>query len=117
MNLYTAVPPLTAPLGVEETESVAPLFQASLAEFLGGLAVIIVVTVVTWLIHRRRQGVRRYTLLNSADSDGNPVLHVTTRRAGTVIRRDVGRGPERFELTNTPMGDGTYVAEPLDRYV
>ncbi|WP_330346685.1 hypothetical protein OG858_47105 (plasmid) [Streptomyces europaeiscabiei] len=117
MNLYTASSPLTAQLGVEEPGSVAPLFEASLAEFLGGLAVIVVVGVVTWAIRRRRQGVRRYTLLNSTDADGNPVLHVTTRRAGTVIRRDVGRGPERFELTSTPMGDGTYVAEPLDRYV
>ncbi|SES32234.1 hypothetical protein SAMN04487983_104277 [Streptomyces sp. yr375] len=117
MNLHTALSPLTAQLGVEEPESVAPLFEASLAEFLGGLAVIVVVTVVTWVVRRRRRGVLRYTLLNSVDADGNPVLHVTTRRAGTVIRRDVGRGPERFELTNTPMGDGTYVAEPLDRYV
>lgn len=41
-------------------------------------------------------------------------MHVTTGRAGTVWR-DVGRGPELFELTSTPMGDGTYVAEPLDR--
>ncbi|MFE9508496.1 hypothetical protein ACFYO6_39100 [Streptomyces anthocyanicus] len=72
---------------------------------------------VTWLIHRRRHRVRRYTLLNSTDADGNPVLHVTRRQAGTIIRRDVGRGPERFELTSTPLGDGAYVAEPLDRYV
>ncbi|MFE5374130.1 hypothetical protein [Streptomyces mirabilis] len=53
---------------------------------------------------------RRYTLLNCVDADGNPVLHVTTRRAGTIIRRDVGRGPERFELTGAQMADGTYVA-------
>ncbi|MZD20281.1 MULTISPECIES: hypothetical protein [Streptomyces] len=117
MSLLLETRSLTAQLGVEEPESVAPLFEASLAEFLGGLAVIVVVAVVSWMIRQRRQGVRRYTMLNSVDADGNPVLHVTTRRAGTVIRRDVGRGPERFELTSKPMGDGTYVAEPLDRYV
>ncbi|CBG71165.1 conserved hypothetical protein [Streptomyces scabiei 87.22] len=44
-------------------------------------------------------------------------MHLTTRRAGTIIRRDVGRGPERFELTNVQLSDGTYAAEPVDRYV
>ncbi|MFF2432535.1 hypothetical protein [Streptomyces mirabilis] len=77
----------------------------------------IMVTVATWLVRRRNQGVRRYTLLNSVDADGNPVLHVTTRRAGTIIRRDVGRGSKRFELTGAQMADGTYVAGPVDRYV
>lgn len=122
MNLYSNLltglgQSLAAQPAGEMTRDASLLLEASLAEFLGGIAVIIVMAAVTWLIRRRRHGVRRYTLLNSPDADGNPVLHVTTRRAGTVIRRDVGSGPERFELTGTPMGDGTYVAEPLDRYV
>ncbi|WP_226487484.1 hypothetical protein [Streptomyces parvulus] len=121
MNLYTNAlnglgRPLAAQSDIEKASAAPPLLEASLAEFLGGITVIIVLAASTWLIHRRRHGVLRYTLLNSADADGNPVLHVTTRRAGTVIRRYVGRGPERFELTSTPLGDGTYVAEPIDRY-
>ncbi|MFC9285420.1 hypothetical protein [Streptomyces sp. NPDC057052] len=93
------------------------IIEASAPEFLGGVGVALVVAVVTWLVRRRRTGVRRYVLLNSVDSDGNPVSHVTTCRGGTVIRRDVGRGPERFELTDMQLPDGAYVAEPLDRYV
>jgi hypothetical protein len=45
--------------GVEKPSAASPLLGASLAEFLGGIAVIIVMTAITWLIHRRRQGVRR----------------------------------------------------------
>ncbi|MFJ8111654.1 hypothetical protein [Streptomyces sp. NPDC096132] len=62
------------------------------------------------------EGLSRYVLLSSVDTDGNPVSHLTTRRAGTVIVRDVGRGPERFELTNVRLRDGSFVAEPMDRY-
>ncbi|MFE4777835.1 hypothetical protein [Streptomyces sp. NPDC056713] len=93
------------------------LFAATLPNFLGGLAVLIVGGILTWLLAQRAGRVRRYTLLNSAAPDGSPVLHLTTRRAGTVIRRDVGRGPERFELTKVQLPDGTYAAEPMDRYV
>ncbi|MFF7641829.1 hypothetical protein [Streptomyces canus] len=93
------------------------VFSDALPEFFGGLAVAIVLATITWLISRKNGQVHRYTLLNSTDLDGNPVLHVTTRRPGTVIRRDVGRGPERFELTKAQLPDGTYVAEPIDRYV
>lgn len=92
------------------------LFDATLPNFLGGLAVLAVGSVLTWTLARRTGGIRRYTLLNSATADGTPVLHLTTRRAGTIIRRDVGRGPERFELTKAQLPDGTYAAEPVDRY-
>ncbi|MFW3469915.1 hypothetical protein ACN24M_00135 [Streptomyces microflavus] len=92
------------------------LFDATLPNFLGGLAVLVLASFVTWVI-RRGPRVRRYTLLNSATPEGSPVLHLTTLRAGTIIRRDVGRGMERFELTKVQMPDGTYAAEPMDRYV
>jgi hypothetical protein len=93
------------------------LFAATLPNFLGGLAVLLVGSVLTWALARRANRPRQYTLLNSAAPDGSPVVHLTTRRAGTIIRRDVGRGPERFKLTNVQLADGTYAAEPIDRYV
>ncbi|MGW1226605.1 hypothetical protein [Streptomyces sp. NPDC002530] len=93
------------------------LFSATLPNFLGGLAVLVVGSAVTWTLTRRSGRIRRYTLLNSSFPDGSPVLHITTRRAGTIIRRDVGRGLERFELTKAQLSDGTYAAEPMDRYI
>ncbi|MEU3931597.1 hypothetical protein AB0E85_06040 [Streptomyces sp. NPDC029044] len=92
------------------------IFRDAMPEFLGGLAVVLVVAVFGMYVQRRRNKLRRYTLLNSVDPEGNPVLHVTTRRAGIVIRRDVGHGPERFELTDVQLPDNTYAAEPLDRF-
>ncbi|MER7759135.1 hypothetical protein [Streptomyces sp. NPDC097619] len=92
--------------------------RASLPEFLGGLAVLLVLAAVGALVKNRRGALRRYTLLNSVDSAGSPLIHVTTRRAGTVIRREAGgAGAERFELTDVLLPDGTYAAEPLDRYL
>ncbi|WP_336116544.1 hypothetical protein [Streptomyces sp. PTD9-10] len=124
------MPPYTALSGAEPhwvraaldehldvTEIAVAIFRDAVPEFVGGLAVVIVLAVVGWYVKRRRNTLRRYTLLNSVDADGNPVLHVTTRRPGTVVTRDVGRGPERFELTDVELPDGTYVAEPMDRYV
>ncbi|RPF24724.1 hypothetical protein [Streptomyces sp. TLI_185] len=93
------------------------ILAATVPNFLGGLAVLIVGSALTWVLARRANRPRRYTLLNSAAPDGSPIVHLTTRRAGTIIRRDVGRGPERFELTNVQLPDGTYAAEPIDRYV
>jgi hypothetical protein len=98
------------------TEIAVQIFQDAMPEFLGGLAVVIVATLVGLYAQRRHNKLRRYTLLSSVDADGNPVLHLTTRRAGTIIRRDVGRGPERFELTDVQLPDNTYAAEPIDRY-
>jgi hypothetical protein len=102
---------------VDATEIAVQIFSDAVPEFLGGLAVVIVLAVVGWYAKRRRNTLRRYTLLNSVDADGIPVLHVTTRGPGTIIRRDVGRGLERFELTDVQLPDGMYVAEPMDRYV
>ncbi|MFF7097996.1 hypothetical protein ACFY9A_37275 [Streptomyces rubradiris] len=101
---------------LDVTESAGTIFLEAVPEFVGGIAVVIVLAVVGWYVKRRRNTLRRYTLLNSVDADGNPVLHVTTCRPGTVVTRDVGRGPERFELTDVELYDGTYVAEPMDRY-
>ncbi|MFC8276635.1 hypothetical protein ACFUJR_29710 [Streptomyces sp. NPDC057271] len=125
-----SMPPHTAPGDVQlgwarvalnehsdVTEIAVSILRDAVPEFLGGLAVVLVLAVLGWYVKRRRNTLRRYILLNSVDADGNPVLHVTTRRPGTIITRDVGRGPERFELTDVELPDGTYVAEPIDRYV
>ncbi|MFF5365429.1 hypothetical protein ACFY4I_39610 [Streptomyces scabiei] len=93
----------------------------ALPELLGGLGAAFVLAGLTWLarwaLGRRNGQLRRYTLLSTVGPDGNPILHVTTRRAGTTITRDTGGQRERFELTDVLMPDGTYAAEPLDRYV
>jgi hypothetical protein len=102
---------------IDVAEIAVTTLRDAVPEFVGGLLAVIGLTVTGWYVERRRNTLRRYTLLNSADTDGNPVLHVTTRRPGTVITRDIGCGPERFELTEAEMPDGTYVAEPMDRYV
>ncbi|MEH0625069.1 hypothetical protein [Streptomyces stelliscabiei] len=58
---------------------------------------------------------RRYTLLRTAGAHGSPEQYETTWPTGTVITHRVDGGhPQRFELTDVPLGDGTYVAEPLD---
>ncbi|MGW0902956.1 hypothetical protein [Streptomyces sp. NPDC002853] len=57
---------------------------------------------------------RRYTLLRTTGVDGTPDRYETTRPPGTVITHRVSGLPQRFELTDAPLGDGTYAAEPLD---
>ena len=57
---------------------------------------------------------RRYTLLRTANVDGTSKQYVTTRPPGKVITCRVEGHPRRFELTDAPLGDGTYAAEPLD---
>ncbi|MFD9633682.1 hypothetical protein [Streptomyces violascens] len=57
---------------------------------------------------------RRYTLLRTAGPDGAPDQYETTRPPGTVITHRIGGHPQRFELTDVPLGDGTYAAEPFD---
>ncbi|MEV5950359.1 hypothetical protein [Streptomyces sp. NPDC051993] len=56
---------------------------------------------------------RRYTLLRTTGPDGTPVHYTTTRPPGSVITHQVGGHPLDFELTDLPLGDGTYAAEPL----
>ncbi|MFG2630377.1 hypothetical protein [Streptomyces sp. NPDC048473] len=60
--------------------------------------------------------VRRYTLLGTSAEDGSPIQLASTRSAGTVIVWPVGARQERFELTDVRLYDGTFAAEPVDRY-
>ncbi|MEU3891328.1 hypothetical protein [Streptomyces sp. NPDC029041] len=57
---------------------------------------------------------RRYTLLRTSGPDGAPEQYETTRPAGTVIVHRVDGLSQRFELTDVPLGDGTFAAEPFD---
>lgn len=57
--------------------------------------------------------VRHYTLLRTLGSDGRPVQYLTTRPPGSVITHSIQGRPRDFELTDLPLGDGTYAAEPL----
>jgi hypothetical protein len=57
---------------------------------------------------------RRYTLLRTVGPDGTPDRYETTRPTGTVITHRVDGHSRRFELTDAPLGDGTFAAEPLD---
>ncbi|MEX2985635.1 hypothetical protein [Streptomyces sp. C36] len=57
---------------------------------------------------------RRYTLLRTSGLHGTADQYETTRPPGTVITHRIGDRPQRFELTDVPLGDGTYAAEPLD---
>ncbi|MFF1594693.1 hypothetical protein ACFVY0_42485 [Streptomyces sp. NPDC058286] len=49
----------------------------------------------------------------SWDADA-PLQHETTQPPGTVITRWIGGHACRFELTDAPLGNGTYSAKPLD---
>ncbi|MFI1285154.1 hypothetical protein ACH4U5_31095 [Streptomyces sp. NPDC020858] len=53
---------------------------------------------------------RRYTLLRTS----GPGQYDTTRPGGTVITHHIDGRTQRFELTDVPLGDGTYAAEPID---
>ncbi|MFJ6000465.1 hypothetical protein [Streptomyces sp. NPDC092370] len=50
-------------------------------------------------------------------TDGTPVQFTSTRAAGTTIIRVFDGRPEQFELTSVRLYDGTYAAEPVDRYL
>ncbi|MGY5099449.1 hypothetical protein [Streptomyces sp. 900105245] len=72
-----------------------------------------------WLYQHRRTAlarhvVRRYGLLGTADVDGALLHHETTRAPGTVVTRRIRGQVRRFELTDAPLGDGTFAAEPVD---
>lgn len=60
------------------------------------------------------RALRRYTLLRSFDTDGTPHQYETTRPTGTVIIQRVDGQSRNFELTDIPLGDGTFAAEPVD---
>ncbi|MCX5318085.1 hypothetical protein [Streptomyces sp. NBC_00154] len=65
---------------------------------------------------RRYATIRHYTLLGTSAADGSPIQLPSTRPAGTVIVWPVGARQERFELTDVRLYDGTFAAEPVDRY-
>ncbi|MEU9662880.1 hypothetical protein [Streptomyces chartreusis] len=99
------------------------LIQESLPEIIGSLVVTGLVVTGGWLARRRAAqrrpdtAVRRYTVLNQADPSGNPIVLSTTYPAGSVVTLDLGTGgTERIRLTDAPLSDGTYAAEPMDRY-
>lgn len=60
--------------------------------------------------------IRRYTLLGTTANDGCPVQLMSTRPPGTLIIWPGRDRPERFELTGVRLYDGTFAAEPVDRY-
>ncbi|MFI8265577.1 hypothetical protein [Streptomyces sp. NPDC085665] len=99
----------------------------SLAQLVGGLALALVLAGWAWIWRRHRvpppQGqptlprqARRYTLLDTLGEDGQPQHLVSTRPAGTIVTRNAESGPERFELTDAVLPDGSYAAEPLHRF-
>lgn len=61
--------------------------------------------------------IRRYTLLGTTTADGVPAQLLSTKPAGTLVTHRVDGRDERFELTDTMLYDGTYAAEPVDRYL
>ncbi|MFD7498979.1 hypothetical protein ACFV8T_43065 [Streptomyces sp. NPDC059832] len=65
---------------------------------------------------QRNATVRRYTLLGTLTEDGSPIQLASTRTAGAVIVWPVGDRQERFEFTDVQLYDGTFAAEPTDRY-
>lgn len=101
-----------------------------LTRLASGLMVTAIAAMARWLIQRRRttqqpvrsapleqpRMLRHYTFLRTTDRDGRPARYETALPTGTVITHRAGDGsPQRFKLTDVPMGDGTYAAEPLDR--
>ncbi|MCX5216133.1 hypothetical protein OG689_44165 [Kitasatospora sp. NBC_00240] len=95
--------------------------QPSLTEFYCAVLAALLLSALGWATRRivasRNKELRRYTLLGSVDAQGNPLLHDTTRGTGTVITRDIDGQRRQFELTDALLRDGTYAAEPLERYL
>ncbi|MFB6842123.1 hypothetical protein [Streptomyces sp. NPDC056361] len=60
--------------------------------------------------------IHHFTLLGTTDTNGDPVKLTTTRPAGTTITYRADGGTERFQLTSARLHDGTFAAEPIDRY-
>ncbi|WP_328765356.1 MULTISPECIES: hypothetical protein [unclassified Streptomyces] len=105
------------------------ILTGSIAELIGGLALLLLGVFATWFRHRRRavrtsadaqavagRQARTYTLLGIRAPDGHPVHLVSARTAGTVVTQRGPTGRQRYELTDAILADGTYAAEPLNRY-
>lgn len=101
------------------------------AETLGGLTLLGIGLLWRWLRRRRADQVgtgtpaqlpavagpvRTYTLLGSRAADGQPVHLPSSRPAGMVVTWTGPAGPERFELTDAVLPDGTYAAERTALY-
>ncbi|MCM2387455.1 hypothetical protein [Streptomyces albipurpureus] len=111
------------------------ILSESLPELLGAVGSAGVVGLIAWCVrngHRRRlstpdahgatdpavsyRSIRRYTLLGTSDVDSGPIQVASTRQAGTIMVWQIGARNERFELTNVYLDDGTFAAEPVERY-
>ncbi|MFI5803492.1 hypothetical protein [Streptomyces sp. NPDC051561] len=96
------------------------LFDKFLIPTAVGLLVTGLAAAAGWLYRRRRTTpappsvLRRFSLLGTTGADGAPLHYETTRATGSVITHRIGSLSRRFELTDAPLGDGTYAAEPLD---
>lgn len=101
----------------------------ALPELLGALGSTGLISAVAWCLGRRRASrqaapqpstehrtIRRYTLLGTTNRAGGPVQMMSTRPAGAVLVWPVGDRQERFELTDIQLVDGTFAAEPVDRF-
>ncbi|MEU9413306.1 hypothetical protein AB0E08_47515, partial [Streptomyces sp. NPDC048281] len=67
-------------------------------------------------MHYQAIAIRRYTLLGTADRKGEPIQAMSTRPAGSVLLWPAGSRPERFELIDVRLHDGTFAAEPVGRF-
>ncbi|MFD5622106.1 hypothetical protein [Streptomyces yangpuensis] len=107
------------------------ILPSALGEFLGGLALFVLLALAARAGWRRtREGggttwdstpggalpVRTYTLIGVRASDGQPVHVPSSWPAGTVVTWRGPSGAERFELTNGVLADGTWAAEPVAMY-
>ncbi|MGQ4484375.1 hypothetical protein ACN6LM_003672 [Streptomyces sp. SAS_281] len=108
------------------------VITGSIAELLGGCAVVMAVALAARVRGRRgaRCGIapggyaeaarsaRTYTLIGERAPDGHAVLLASSRPAGTVItwQEPASDRRQRFELTDAVLSDGTFAAEPLDWY-
>lgn len=116
------------------------IFVESLPELLGALGAAGVLGALAWCcgLWRRRYGsrhvcaapepiprseldaqcraIRRYTLLGTASGEAGAVQVMSTRLAGAILVWPVGDRPVRFELTDAQLFDGSFAAEPVDRY-
>ncbi|CAK7281335.1 hypothetical protein ACNFR7_16390 [Streptomyces sp. RM1] len=96
------------------------LFDKFLIPIAVGLVVTGLAAAAGWLYQRRRatptppRVLRCFSLLGTTGADGTPLYYETTRPTGCVVTRRVGGLSQRFELTDAPLGNGTYAAEPLD---
>ncbi|MFG2719752.1 hypothetical protein ACGFW5_15850 [Streptomyces sp. NPDC048416] len=105
MSLITALPGSLSTLSAAfalVTAALAHLRARRAAQLAAGAA----------LVEQPRR-LRDYTLLRTTGPDGAPVHYTTTRPHGSVITHQIDGRPRDFELTDLPLGDGTYAAEPL----